>query len=422
MSSTAAPVSSLVRRPAVRRLGGQVIRRISRTERDEVIDIWSLWVRARLRALRNRGLARGAAVMWPQPGKAWMIALDTPMPGRHQILIYMTATAVSAGTERAHFNRLPHANASFPVFPGYSGAGRVIAIGQGVTRFRVGDVVAAQCRHGSMALVNEDHAFRVPEGVSEEQAAFVQLGIIALQAWRSARIGGPDPVVIFGHGVIGQLLVQIAAAAGVHPIISIARTGRRVSDALKRCATRVIADGDLAGRAPEDGVAAVTFEATGDPNILRPAIQWTREGGRVVLAGSPRGATESLDVGSLAERGITIAGAHISSLSSESEARANAAEDARIFFGLLARRELDLSSLVSTRINPLEAESFYRRLSRQDDGTIGAVMRWDLLPNQRRFRRVSFLLSPDLSLIRGATFQRLPQPLHWPGGAAEASP
>ena len=386
----------------VRRLMGWVARRlVPEAEPSAVMPFVLRWGKARVKALmRRRGLVRATIIACPQSGRVWAIEQDHARPSPGEVLVQVAVSAISPGTERAFFKRLPNARPTYPYFPGYSLAGEVAVAGRG-SRFRPGDRVALAAPHGSVAVARDSQVYPVPPEVSLEEAAFVQLGIIALQAVQKALLRPGDPIVVLGQGLIGQLLVQLGAAQGAYPIISVSRTTRRLTDSLLRTAQQVIIlerDGhDVLGRLD----AAVTFEATGSPDGLPAALQCTRAGGRIVLAGSTRGVTQQADFGLIADKGATIVGAHINSLS-----HAERVAQAQIFFNLLRHGRLNLASLISDRVHPLEAEWFYRRLAAKDDATIGAVMCWEHLSPTERMRRVSILAPPDLTPFRRGTMVR----------------
>lgn len=353
--------------------------------------------------LRRRGLVRGTVIAWPYAGRAWTVSQDVVWPGRGEVLVQILASVVSPGTERAFFTKMPNAATKFPFFPGYSAAGEVVAVGKKVSRFRPGDRVALAAEHGSLALAREEQIVAVPAEVSLEEAAFVQLGVIALQAVQKAPLRPGEPVVVLGLGLIGQILAQIASAAAADPVICVARSSRRVSVPLLGAAQRVIVT-ERDGIGALDGLeAAVTFEVTGSPEAIPLAMRCTRPGGRIVLAGSTRGATRNADFGLLADKRITITGAHITSLPASAWP-----VQAEVFMHLVAQRRIALAPLITERVHPMEAEWFYRRLSRQDDPTIGAIFCWDRLLLADRMQRVSFVTFPDFTPLRRGRMTVLP--------------
>ena len=100
---------------------------------------------------------------------------------------------------------------------GYSAAGTVLAVGEGVDEIRPGDRVAcggATAAHAETISVPKNLCVSVPDGVGLDSGAFATLGAIALQGIRLAdpRLG--ETVVVIGLGLLGQLSIQLSKAAG----------------------------------------------------------------------------------------------------------------------------------------------------------------------------------------------------------------
>jgi predicted dehydrogenase/threonine dehydrogenase-like Zn-dependent dehydrogenase len=105
-----------------------------------------------------------------------------------------------------------------PLALGYSSMGEIIDIGPSVAGFRVGDRVACAgggyASHAELVYVPKNLMVKVPEGVSDEDAAFATVGAIALQGVRVADLKLGEKVVIIGLGLMGLLSVQIVKASG----------------------------------------------------------------------------------------------------------------------------------------------------------------------------------------------------------------
>lgn len=400
----------------VRRLLGWTARRlVPEAEPAAVLPFLRRWAVARIKAFqRRRGLVRGMAIVCPAAGRLWAIEQDVPLPGRGEVLVRVAASVVSPGTERAFFLRLPNAVPAYPYFPGYSLAGDVVAAGRG-SRHRPGDRVALAAPHASLALAADSQVFPVPPQVSLEEAAFVQLGIIALQAAAKARIRPGEPVVILGLGLIGQLLLQCCASVA-SAVTAVSRTPRRISDKVRAVVERVIVIERDGAEALDTVDASVAFDATGAPNGIPAALRCTGRGGRIVLTGSTRGVTERVDFGLMADKQVTIIGAHIHSLSlAERRSLADA------FFAMLQDRRLDLAALITERVHPLEAEWFYRRLAGGADATVGAVLDWSRLSASEGMRRAHVFTPPDLGPLRRGRLVLAPLSVNrtrWAEGAA----
>src|SRR5690625_5352784 len=82
-------------------------------------------------------------------------------------------------TLEAVFNKLGE-----PLPLGYCNVGRVIAVGEGVDGFKVGDRVASNGPHAEYVCVPKNLVAHVPENVSDEEAAFTVVGAIGLRGIR----------------------------------------------------------------------------------------------------------------------------------------------------------------------------------------------------------------------------------------------
>ncbi len=177
------------------------------------------------------------------------VPVPTPRPG--QALVKVAASLVSAGTERmvVEFAEkslvgkarsrpdlvrqvvdkmkregvIPTLQAAFkrldqPMALGYSSAGTILALGEGMDGFKVGQ--RAACAGGGYAVHAEYNVVPrllltpLPDNVDFESAAFTTLGAIALHGFRLAEPQIGENVAIIGMGLLGLLAGQIAAAAG----------------------------------------------------------------------------------------------------------------------------------------------------------------------------------------------------------------
>ena len=120
---------------------------------------------------------------------------------------------------------------------GYSAAGEVIAVGEGIQDLVPGDLVACAgagvANHADYIVVQRNLVCRVPEGCSLEVAATTTVGAIALQGVRRARPQLGERIAVIGLGLIGQITVQLLRAAGCGssgststPLASTGRAGR----------------------------------------------------------------------------------------------------------------------------------------------------------------------------------------------------
>ncbi len=179
--------------------------------------------------------------------------VEGPTPGltSAQVLVATSATLISAGTERAVTQLAQsslvekararpdlvkqviakakvdgvkataaavRARLSDDVALGYSGAGVVVEVGDGVRGLRPGDRVATGgggfATHADFQAVPWTLVSKIPDGVSDEQAAFATVASVGLHGLRQAEISVGGKVLIVGLGLIGQLTARMARAAG----------------------------------------------------------------------------------------------------------------------------------------------------------------------------------------------------------------
>src|SRR5450631_69695 len=111
-----------------------------------------------------------------------------------------------------------------PQSPGYSSAGTVIAVGEGVTDLQPGDRIACAgagfAVHAEVACVPRLLVARIPTNpisgndVPFGEAAFATLGAVALHGIRTSEAKLGDTVAVIGLGLLGQLTLQLLKAAG----------------------------------------------------------------------------------------------------------------------------------------------------------------------------------------------------------------
>ncbi len=141
-------------------------------------------------------------------------------------------------TIEAAFNRLDS-----PMPLGYSSAGTIIAVGEGLQGLRAGQRVACAgggyAVHAEYAVVPRNLMAPLPEQVDFDSAAFSTLGAIAMHGFRLAEPQLGERVGVIGLGLLGLLAAGIAHAAGCH-VFGVDLDPRRVALAKQFGATAVL--------------------------------------------------------------------------------------------------------------------------------------------------------------------------------------
>ena len=201
----------------------------------------------------------------------------------------------------------------------------------------------------------EELLYPLPEELSDADGAVLEPLGVALHSYDLGhlRLGGTAAVI--GCGPIGLLLIQLLRAAGAQSVVAADPLPHRREAAAKSGADRVADPGQLAGPGRDDGPGTgsgvlneppgvreltgdgvdVAFEIAGTSDAVRLAMDATRPGGRVVLAGIPDDDLTTFRASVARRKGLTIAMVR----------RMNEVYPRAI--SMAARRQVDLGSVVT---------------------------------------------------------------------------
>lgn len=219
-------------------------------------------------------------------GKAGWIDKARQQPDKVRMVLDKIRTDGLMPTMEAVFNKLGQ-----PLPLGYCNVGVVADVGAGVSGFARGDRVASNGKHAEIVNVPVNLCAKVPDGVSDDEAAFTVIGAIALQGIRLVRPTLGECVVVTGLGLIGLMTVQLLRAQGCRVLgldfaedrLTLARQfGAEVVDLSSGEDLLAAAQRFSRGR----GVDAVIVTATtksSDP--IHQAALMCRKRGRIVLVG-----------------------------------------------------------------------------------------------------------------------------------------
>lgn len=325
----------------------------------------------------------GFRVVVRRPEEMEIEPFAVPDPGPGEVLVQTRASLVSPGTERAFYLALPNTNASYPLYPGYSNVGEVIAVGPDVESLRVGDRVASGTGHASHVIAKAAKCVPVPEGLADSAATFFNLIAIAMQGIHKARIELGDSVAVLGMGPIGIVAMQMARLNGGLPVIALDQDAGRLALAQRTGADAALVNDDQAQAQIRelcggDG-AAVVIEVTGASAAIVSAFQLARARGRVILLGSARGDTDGVNFyRDVHRKGLTVIGAHeITRPAHESLPGWWTQRDEHVLaLRLLALGRIDVAPLISHRFKWQDFSQAYALLANWDKSATGMVMDW----------------------------------------------
>jgi predicted dehydrogenase/threonine dehydrogenase-like Zn-dependent dehydrogenase len=228
----------------------------------------------------------GTEKMLVEFGKANFIEKARQQPEKVRQVFEKVKTDGLRPTVEAVFRKL-----SEPLPLGYCNVGEIVAVGEGVSEFKIGDRVASNGHHAEVVCVPKNLVAHIPENVTDEEATFTVVGAIALQSIRLANPTLGETVVVIGLGLIGQLTAELLQANGCE-VIAFDFDQYKVDLATAKGikAFKVSEEMDSVKIAQEItqnvGVDAVIITASTSSNeVISQAARMSRKRGRIVLVG-----------------------------------------------------------------------------------------------------------------------------------------
>jgi len=236
-------------------------------------------------------------IVFPSAGEVELRQVEVPAPAADEIAVRTLYSMVSTGTELRVWAGHYGAAENFPLVPGYSIVGEVIAVGEDVKQWRVGDLLSsgnplpkpgltaqwgAQASHHTYKAVGP---LRLPEGASPLDYITVEIGAIPLRGATMAKPQVGETAVVIGQGLIGALAASWFTMLGARVIVCDVAPNRG-KRALERGAAAFVnvREGDAAARVRSlcPNGAEIVVEASGSVagielalDLLRPTGGWS---------------------------------------------------------------------------------------------------------------------------------------------------
>ena len=245
--------------------------------------------------------------------------IDVPTPGRGQVLVKVEA----AGVCRSNLNMVEGdwlntgVPPKFPIIPGHEMAGRIAAVGEGVSSVRVGDSVGLQplwtsCGTCDLCLTGgenwclkreilgetvdgcfadyilgyEGHVYPLPSNLDAVRAAPIFCaGVTAYGAVKKAGIQPGSRVAVFGVGGVGHIAVQLAKLYGAE-VFAVARSDLHLQLSSELGATAIDGNKDPVGELSKLGKMDVTILFAPSTRMATQAVKSTKPRGTVII-GAP---------------------------------------------------------------------------------------------------------------------------------------
>ena len=337
-------------------------------------------------------ISTGTEMMKVSEAKMSMVGKARARPDQVRKVLDAVAQQGAAATYKKVMNRL---DSYTPL--GYSLCGVVTETGRGAEEFRVGQLVAAAgneyALHAEYNWIPVNLCARVPRGVAPEHAAFSTVGAIAMHGVRRAEAQLGDTACVIGLGLVGQLVVRLLIASGVR-VVGLDVVEDRCRQAEQAGAQLCAAPTDAGLEAVEQALAEITGGRGADHLLLaaggssngpvEAAARLARDRARVVDIGKTRldlpwnaYYDKELDVrfsrsygpGRYDDRyeldGIDYPAGYV---------RWTERRNLECFLDLIARKEIDIESLVSGVFPVEQATTVYRDLASGSLDAVGVLL------------------------------------------------
>lgn len=247
--------------------------------------------------------------------RARLVQAEVPRPtaGPGEVVIEVAAAGVNRADLLQVLGRYP-SPAGWPAWPGLEASGIVAEVGEGVTRFAVGDRVCALTGGGAYAeavAVPDDLVLPVPDGL--DLVAAGGLMEAACTVWSNvvphAPAYGGTLLVHGGSGGIGTLAIQIGRALDMR-VFTTARGPERASRCRRDLGAEIAIDytaDDFSPIVAAEGGADVILDVVGGPYLARNIAALARHG-TIAVIGRQQGSVAELDLGALMGVWGTVAG------------------------------------------------------------------------------------------------------------------
>lgn len=289
------------------------------------------------------------AVVVCEPNHLEVRPIAVPEPGPFEAFAKIEVCGLCGTTDR-HLvagTQPHHPPDRYPAVLGHESVGTVVAIGEKVRNFQVGDRVTRVCSiwpddvqdglysawggfaeygivRDRMALVEAGHdeyegdwtsqrQLRVPGGLDPLDASLaISLSELGSWMWKLGAVGGRS-MVVGGTGLAGYAICQFAKLAGAQPIIAMGRRDERLELARQFGADEVVnmATQDAPGVVREltGGGADIFAEATGVDEVFTTGLRVLRANGCAAIYGAPVGYRYSLPMkGTAGEFSVRLIG------------------------------------------------------------------------------------------------------------------
>jgi L-iditol 2-dehydrogenase len=264
------------------------------------------------------------ALLLSEYSKLDVVELPRPVAGPDEVVVQVAACGICGsdvhGYDGSSGRRIP------PLVMGHEAAGVIAEVGEGVSRFAVGDrvtfdstVYCGACRYCLAGQINlcdnrqvvgvstpdfrragafaefvtvpERIVYRLPDELSFAEAAMLEAVAVAIHAVVVSDLKGGETALVIGAGMIGLLILQAARAAGCSRILvaDVDASRLKLAEEAGADATILASGAEMAAdvlRLTDGRGVDLVLEAVGRDETVSAAVDAVRKGGTVTLVGN----------------------------------------------------------------------------------------------------------------------------------------
>lgn len=313
------------------------------------------------------------------------IDIDNLKP--NEAIIKASYSMISAGTELSRAFAIKK-GFSYPVRPGYSTVGKVLAKGADLD-INVGDKVFVDCPHASLIRWDETYTtqghsiYKIPQDIDDKQATAINLCLVAIQGVNLTKVNIGDTVAVIGLGNIGIITALMyqklgARVIGLDPVEQRCKLANSMG--LKYTSFDLNQVDTIKSFTNNKG-ADIVVDVTGVAQAIITAINSAKQYGQVVLLGSPRQGYEC-DITPVLNKihmnNLKVIGAFNNTAPvKQVEGSDNSVEkNITTVCEMIKNKEIDIDKLISKVIDPINCEQAYYDLMYNKDKVNCIVFDW----------------------------------------------
>ena len=316
--------------------------------------------------------------------------LDTTNLKPNEAIIETSTSLISAGTELSRVFAIKE-GFTYPVRPGYSSIGTVLAKGEALSDLNVGDKVFYSGPHASVNRHRRDSKtqgpkiFKIPQDMNDHEASLICLGLVAMNGVNATEIKLGDTLAVFGLGTIGLMAALLYQELGARVIA--------VDPVLSRCElAKDLGIKEVLACTPDQQVAElkqmtngrgvdIAVDVSGVSQAIENVILACGLHGQVILLGSPR-AAYTTNVTSILNhihmKMIKVIGAfnNLNPVYEKEGSRICVERDFKVVTQRIYDKRIDASKIISQIIKPEEIEKAYHGLMYEKETYQCVVIDW----------------------------------------------